>query len=326
MITRIKRMVRYNFPEKLIALIVAVVLWLVVMADQNPVIDGSFDVPLTRQNAPQGYRITESASTATIYVRAPRSFFINAEASSFQAFLNLDGLGEGTYPVKITPKIPQGFELSETIPATVDVTLDPFVNKQMVTELIVTGSPAPGITVARITKNMEAVTVVGPRSQIDTVTRVIGYVALSGNEKDFELEVPITAINADGREVALVRVMPETINVDVQLARGLSKKIVTVEPIFDDDADAGFEAKISRIDPAKIEIAGEVQIIGPLSSVPTEKISLKGEEKDFVKTVKLNLPDGVTVTDPNITVEVSVVNKNGANNADSTEQSENTAR
>ena len=49
---------------------------------------------------------------------------------------------------------------------------------------------------------METVTIEGAESDIKEVTRVIGYVGLAGNSDDFKLKVPLTAINADGREVA----------------------------------------------------------------------------------------------------------------------------
>ena len=54
---RIKSLFQRNLPAKIFALLVAIVLWFFVMNDQNPSIDGSFTVPLSVVNAPEGYKL-----------------------------------------------------------------------------------------------------------------------------------------------------------------------------------------------------------------------------------------------------------------------------
>ena len=54
MINRINSIFRRNLPAKILALCVAVILWVVVMNDQNPAIEGSFNVPLAVVNSPDG--------------------------------------------------------------------------------------------------------------------------------------------------------------------------------------------------------------------------------------------------------------------------------
>ena len=306
MITRVKNIFRYNLPVKAAALAVAVVLWLVIMAEQNPVIEGNFEVPIIVNNAPRGYKLTTSQTTAQISVQGLRSHLISAEAANFQAFVNLDELTEGVHSVEVMTNIPQNFELTELKPDHLKVTLDPYADRQIPAELIVTGQTAPNTTIAKVEKNIEIVTVSGPKSKVDTVTRVVGYVGLSGNSEDFSLNAPITAINADGREVSEVRVLPSSIIVSVQLARGLTRKIVNVIPILDNDLPAGYGAKITKVSPQKIEIAGESSVINSLDSVKTEKISLKDTTSNTSKMLRLALPAGVTVTDAVVAVEIEV--------------------
>ena len=54
MMTRLRGIVQHNLPAKIAALIVAVVLWLYVMNDQNPAMEGTYTVPVTIENAPDG--------------------------------------------------------------------------------------------------------------------------------------------------------------------------------------------------------------------------------------------------------------------------------
>ena len=329
MINRLKNIFRNNLPIKAASLAIAVVLWLVVMAEQNPVIEGTFDVPIMLNNAPHGYKIIPAQNTATITVQGLRSHLITAETTSFSAAVDLTDLTEGVHTVALTANFPQNFELVNIKPEQIRVTLDPYIDRQIPAELIVTGQPAPGTTVAKIDKNSDIVTVSGPKSKVDTVTRVVGYVGLSGNNEDFSLNAPITAINDDGREVSEVRVMPSSLVVSVQLARGLTRKIVGIVVPGVADVPDGFTAKIVKINPQKIEIAGEAATLETINDISTEKISLKGVSSNTAKMVKLSLPNGVTVTDPIVSVDILLVPieenaaKENANN-DTANQSANT--
>ena len=309
MMHRLSSMFRRNLPAKIIALLVATVLWVVVMNDQNPAIEGSFTVQLATVGAPSGYKITKSEDAVKIRVRGPRSLFVSAESSDFKAYVDLTGATDGAQECKVETVLPQGFELVSVTPETVTFTLDKLSEKQMRADIIVTGSSAQGTTVAKVTQTTQTVTIAGPQSALDSVVRVVGYVGLAGNNTDFDLDVPLTALNADGRQVPDVKVIPASTQVSVQLARGLTKKVVTVHPVLTNSLPEGLELGDVRTDPMKIEIAGDSAAIENLSSVDTESIDLSKLAKTTKSTVKLHLPDGVTVTNPEVTVSIEVAKK-----------------
>lgn len=76
MMSRLRGIVQHNLPVKLLALAVAIVLWLYVMNDQNPGMEGSYTVPVTVEHAPDGYQLSTDSETVTIRVRGPRSFLL----------------------------------------------------------------------------------------------------------------------------------------------------------------------------------------------------------------------------------------------------------
>ena len=309
MMMRIKSLFQRNLPAKIFALLVAIVLWFFVMNDQNPSIDGSFTVPLNVVNAPEGYKISRSDDTIKIKVRGPRSLFVSAAASEFKAYVSLDGVEEGRNSIKVQTVLPQGFELVEASPDVVTVTVEKIVQRQVKVDLIVTGASAQGTTVAKVEQNVSSVTVEGPKSSVDEVARVIGYVGLSGNKEDCNISVPLTAVNRDGREVEDDRVTPKSAEASVQLARGLSKKVVEIKPVFSGELPAGYVLDRVRIDPSKIEIAGASTILDSLTAIDTEKIPLATETKSFHKEVQLELPEGVTVTNKKVNVNIDIAEK-----------------
>ena len=305
MISRMRNIVQHNLPAKILALVIAVILWGYIMNDQNPSIESTYTVQLDVVNAPEGYKITKDAASVKLRVRGPRSLFVSASESDFKAYVDLSKVEEGKHAVKVQTVLPQGFELVEAKPDTVTFTLDRIVQKKMKAEFIVTGATAPGTTVAHIEPSVETVTIEGAASDIKEVTRVIGYVGLAGNGDDFSLKVPLTAINADGREVAGV-------TVSVQLARGLMKKIVTVKPVLGDGLASGYEVSSVKTDPVKIEVAGPENILSKLTSIETQKISLDGLTKTTDENVQLAPPDGVTVTNNSVTVHIEIKAKKKA--------------
>ncbi|MBQ1919581.1 MAG: hypothetical protein II176_02565 [Selenomonas sp.] len=310
MIARFRNLVQHNLAAKIVAVLVAVILWGYVMNDQNPSIEGSFNAQVKLINVPDGYKVTQSTETIKITVKGPRSLFAANGDKNFQAHVDMQEAksGKGSYKVKV--EMPQGFELVEVQPDTVDVELDPIVRRKVRADISVNGSPASGVTVAKVSQASAEVIIEGPSKAVSEVERVIGYVGLTNkNDVDFALQVPLTAINNDGREVQGIKIQPATMYVAVQMARGLTKKIVSIRPVTDNDLPQNLELVSMKPNPLQIEIAGAENIISNLTTVATEKISLADVVGNTDKTVKLALPPGVTVTNHDVLVRIVVKEK-----------------
>ena len=303
---RLQNIFQRNLVAKIIALLAAVILWSYVMNDQNPATDSTFTVQLTALNAPDGYKISYDNEKIKLKVKAPRSLFINLNEKDFKAYVDLKGLDAGTHQVDVKTSLPQGMELVEADPEQVMVTLDRIVSRKIKAEFIVSGAAGPDATVAHVKPDVEYVTIEGPESAVQTVSRVIGYVGLSGNTNDFQLQVPLTAINSDGREVSGVTVTPGNASVTVQMARGLNKKIVLIQPQVKQDLGEDYELVKVSTDPAKIEIAGDAKALAAMNSVSTEATSLAHVTKTTDKAARLTLPEGVTVTNQTVNVHIEV--------------------
>ncbi|MBQ5420433.1 MAG: hypothetical protein IIU24_10035 [Selenomonas sp.] len=310
MIARFRNLVQHNLAAKIVAVLVAVILWGYVMNDQNPSIEGSFNAQVKLINVPDGYKVTQSTETIKITVKGPRSLFAANGDKNFQAHVDMQEAksGKGSYKVKVD--MPQGFELVDVQPDTVDVELDPIVRRKVRADISVNGSPASGVTVAKVSQASAEVIIEGPSKAVSEVERVIGYVGLTNkNDVDFALQVPLTAINNDGREVQGITIQPATMYVAVQMARGLTKKIVSIRPVTDNDLPQNLELVSMKPNPLQIEIAGAENIISNLTTVATEKISLADVVGNTDKTVKLALPPGVTVTNHDVLVRIVVKEK-----------------
>ena len=312
MIARINNLFRRNLVEKFSAVVIATLLWFVVMDDQNPIIEGSYTVPLTFVDVPEGCKVLHNNQPIKMVLRGPRSYFVNYETKDFRAYSILNGLDEGDHEVKIEAKFPQGFELISLTPNQTQIKLDPYIERSMAVDLIVTGAPGANATVTSISQSSNTVTVIGSRTAVESATRVIGYVGLSGNKEDFSLQVPMTAYNDDGRAVKDVRVVPSLMNVDVTIELGLIKKIVPIEPEI--IVAEGFEVSSMTVDPEQVEIAGKEPVIIPIDKIKTQPITVPLGDTSIKQTVNLVVPEGVIVTEQTAIVTIELKPKSAATN------------
>ena len=306
MMTRLRSIVQHNLPVKIAAVIVAIVLWLYVMNDQNPAIDGSYQVPVTIENAPEGYQLGSDTDKVTIRVRGPRSLFVSADASDFHARVNLSDFAEGERAYTVETSIPYGFDLVNLSPDKITINLDRMIEKTLKASLTISGAPASGYTVDKVIQADEAVKVQGPRSLVDQVVHVAGHINLSGQSRDDVAQVTLVALNTDGREVAGVTLVPSSTEVTVKLARGLTRKVVEVQPHPRSDLAPNLKLEGVTVTPSRIEIAGTEDVISKISVIGTEEFSLADVRTTEKREVRLQLPEGVTVTNPHVTVEIKV--------------------
>lgn len=307
MITQILNIFRRNLLQKLIALTAAFLMWVYVMADQDPPIDGSYTVPLTISNAPYELMPICTYKTVIIETRAPRSNFVKYDANAFRVYANLEGLGEGDHTIVPRVIMPQGFELVETKPASVEVKLDSMSERQMPIELLMTGNVAQDSVVKDVRKSMDTVTVVGPKSFVDQAFRVYGTVNLSGNTSNFELQIPMRTVDDKENVIPFVRVVPSVITVSIDIESGFKKRIVPVVPEL--TAPDGWELTKVVVEPAQVEISGADSVVSPIVTLKTVPFTVQTGQKQFKGTLKLVVPEGVTAKSDEVTVSAEVIRR-----------------
>ncbi|MGP1367458.1 MAG: CdaR family protein [Schwartzia sp. (in: firmicutes)] len=301
---------RHKFVVKLFALLAATVLWFFVMSDQNPVMDSTISVPVTFIGAPERAKVMPSASDIKVKLRGPRSAFASIRREEIKAVLDLSDKEAGTHHLAVQALLPPGLEVVSLKPEYVDVFIDPLVHKRQSIHLISTGSVGAGFTVSRMTPDATHVFLDGAETAVDSVAQVLGYVPFGGDRMaDFDVRVPLSAVDADGRAVSEVTMEPEEISVHVQMARGLSKKVVEIKPIFEGTPAEGYAVTESRAEPARLEIAGDAAALDKISSLETAPITLTGATAPLRRTVSLVLPEGVTAPNRSVNVMVSIARR-----------------
>lgn len=309
------RIFQRNLPIKIMAILTAVILWFYVMNEQNPPIETTISREAQMVNVPEGTVASLEENKVRLKVRALRSYFVSASHNDFRAVVDVEDLPEGRTMEKVEVVLPHGFELLEVDPPELPVLVDSVVKRSVGISIVTTGAPADGVTLASAVGDLEQAELIGPRSKVKQVVKVIAYLPLTGHEKDFSQRVPLLPVNRQGRVVDDVSTVPSALTADVQLARGLSKKVVTVSPAVTGQLPEGYALDKITIVPAKIEIAGRKEVIDKIQSIATQDIDLSDIEPEELKngtqtvSVMLRPTPDVVVIDRMVKVEISTKKK-----------------
>ena len=300
MIKQLDNIFRRNKIQKFTALAVATALWFYVMSSQDPAMTGSYTVPVSVINTPRDVKATVEDKPIKVELKGARSNFAEYHDEDIHATVDIANLTEGEYDLPISVAFPKGFDLVDVTPDKLHVTIEPYVDRQINAEVIVTGSKISDAVIMNVSKSLETVTVVGAKTEVEKVQRIIGYVGLTDNEEDFEMQVPLSAVDSDGREVKNVRIVPSTITVKIDLETGVDKKTVPVTA--DITLPSGKTFSSITVEPNQIEITGKKEILEPITEIKTVPLTLPAVHDNFHGTLKINLPEGVTTSVDKVTV------------------------
>ncbi|VBB04887.1 Hypothetical protein LUCI_0093 [Lucifera butyrica] len=295
-----------NITAKILALILATVLWLYVMNEQNPPIEAGFTAMLETRNADGGYIVTNAPDAIQVKVRGPRSIIAGLQARDIRAYLDIRGLGEGKHTVKVHASVPASLELVEVNPDTVSVTIEKAINKQLPVEVSLSGTPADSLVVGKAVANPQQVTVEGPKSLVNEAQRVVAPVDLTGKNGDFDVSVPLRILGRDGKEIKGLTLYPGQVSVSLNLMKGVNKKILDIKTIVFGNLTPGVTLKRIITEPDKIEVSGPNDVLDKLDSVYTEPINVTGITKDTAREVKLQIKEGLVASQNSVIVHISV--------------------
>lgn len=284
-----------NLAAKILALIMAIILWMYVMNEQNPPVETSFSIPLEVQNLSGNYTVADAPETVKVKVRGLRNVVASLAAADIKAYLDLRGVTEGRQSVKVHVVIPPNLELAEVNPDQVMVRINTMAARQIPVEIHYLGTAVTGAMVGKAVAAPLQVTVQGPKSILDTVDRVIATVDLNAKNSDFTAESPLTVLSRDGKLVDGVSCNPMKVSIAVTMAKVPNKKVVEIKAQTYGEVGAGFVLKRIVVEPETIEIQGNIQEMEKTDVIYTVPINLTNLTKDTSQETKLQIKEGINV-------------------------------
>lgn len=280
-----------NWQLKIICFLLAIVLWFVIINEQNPLSEGSYTVPITVENLNSQYITSNVPKTVYVRLSGPRNTIINVGPSDIKAYIDLSDVQEGTVDVPIHVEIPSGTELKKQSMTSTKITVDVYTVKEFKLTPHIVGNLDEKDFISELKIVPEKVVVSGARRLIQEVSQAVIEVPVNQRNSDFALMAPIRLYDSEGSPVEGLEMTPWQSNVKVTIGHdAMSKSVPLNVNITGQTAN-----KTVTIQPTSIQIRGSADTLRSISSIDLPDINVENMKEE--KSWKVIIPpvDGINM-------------------------------
>lgn len=295
-----------NLHLKIVALLIAVTLWLSIVTGEFQEI--SLYVPVKLTNIPEGYVAVTDEHLINVHAKGPKSLVSEEKFSDVNIELDVSSMKPGYTDTMIKPdeiKMPPGIIVTDVQPSNIQIIVDSLILKEMKVAPTFIGEPALGYKVGSVTVYPENVKVKAAQSKIAEQNTVETLPVNLTDKKD-----PITYSIGMKSYEGIQEYMPPQVEVFVTFKEDIQEKEFDGIPIRPVLLHNGLKAKIS--DTLKIKVSGRVDLLQDdvLKSELYPTVDMSGVKSKGKYLRKININDSklfkvLKVEPEKVRVEVS---------------------
>lgn len=271
-----KKSLTNNIGLKLLAFLFAFMLWLLVVNIDDPVEEKTFDdIPVTIEHSElvtqdqKSYQVLDGTDTVSVTISATRSVIEKIEAGDIIATADMRELYlESQIPIEVT--VP-GYDISSAVASPRNMQVKIEKNKSDTFPITVTteGTVRDGYVLGSAKADPERVTVNGPESVIDRISKVVAAVDISGLSKDSSIDATLKYYDSDNTEISAEQLATNlgTTGVKVNVTLYHTAQIpVKIDTSGVTAADGYFITEVTWT-PEEIRLAGEPDVLDSIKEV-----------------------------------------------------------
>ncbi|NLE45480.1 MAG: hypothetical protein GX620_12230 [Chloroflexi bacterium] len=307
------RWVASNLPLVVLALLLALLAWLVATEESDPSRSGDYPqpIPVTLTNLPDGMIVVgEFSQRVQVGLRTTSSVWNSLALDDFEVTADLNGLGVGVHevPVQVTVR-KEPVRLLSVEPSEVVVELERYSERVVPVRVKIEGEPPLGYLRRAATLEPLEATVSGPESYVSQVIELTTVVSVQDAISDVEGQYRLRAVDQDGRSVPSVELSPDvtTVRIPIELSgyyRQLAVKVVTEGQVAE-----GYRITGIAVTPPAVTVFGSPDVIAALPGfIETDPIDIEGAQANVIVRPTLSLTGnvGVVIGEQPVEVRVSV--------------------
>lgn len=298
-----------NLTLKIFALIIAIILRSYVMSKENPIITKPI------RNVEVNLTNIESLEEQTLVIMEPKTARINIEISGkinslkdidekdIIATVDLSGYKEGNFRVPVYVEVPPEFKIVDYSPKEILFKFEKIIRKEGLVTLETTGELPKGYVLGEPEIKPQSVYIKGPRSWVDSVSKVLATVDIKDKTEDIKVTRPIKLVDGSGEDIRGVEL--EQGSVDVFIPIYQTKK-VPIELQTEGQLPDNHDIVDININPATIEVKGKKETLKGINSISTKIMDINSLVGKRNVLVELDIPDNVELVDPNQQVTITL--------------------
>jgi len=297
----------------IMALILAFIVWLVAVQQENPYERGIFPdaIPLqVRGQLAEDQQTLQDLGNTTVNlsIGAPRRTWETLSATDFSVYVDLDGLvsGSNDVDVQVLPLNPD-VDILDVQPERLRIQVEPVISKTVPIQVTLMDSPAVGYDTQPPLVTPQFITVTGPAPQVNQVTFGITEIYLRSARSRVETVTTVSPRNSQNQPVTRVTVEPNQVNVVVPIAQRAGRRTVAVVVEPEGQPADGYTVTNVQVEPATIVLLGSAEALQTVSGfIATPPLSIEGAVETVVERLVLNLPENVTAETDSVQVTVTI--------------------
>ncbi|QSX07905.1 hypothetical protein J0B03_08810 [Alkalibacter rhizosphaerae] len=294
----------------IISLIVAFVMWIYVIGDQDPKNSqryNNIDVKIRNEQVleDKGLVLANVLETSVdITISGRTSVLYNLPWRNFSAYVDLSSVTEkGSYELSVAIQgIPDTVDLENVSPATITVEIDRITQQNREIQVDFVGELPQGLQLTDHTVNPGTVVVEGGENVLARIQKVGGTIDMSEREEGFSEVLTLRAYDDQGQEVTGITLDPAEVTVTAAIGNNY---LLPVEAIVTGTPAEGFQIKEIQMTPANVAIISQGPT--PVEKIETEPINIEGIQEDAEVTAKLIIPNGLISASDLETVQIKIL-------------------
>lgn len=287
---------------KIVSVFLAVLLWFYVMNQGQ--LSGATNIISTRleyRNVAEGLTIE---GPENISVKLWGAF---QPAEEVKAYVDLNGLGEGTYQLPVNVDPVRGAMFSTPQPRTVQVEVKKLKEHIVSVRYEIIHNPPTGYQVLDVVTVPDRCVVKGEHEAVSRVSSVISPINLANVTDLTTFSSRLIPRDVNGNVVTGVRIVPEIVKSYAVVIPDQTSQRVPVKAIFSGTLENGYEMGEVVVNPNMLAVLGTPQQVKKIVELSTKTIDLNGKKSSFTEVVDVAVPGDIKVYPAQVTVSVQII-------------------
>ena len=287
----------------ILSAILAIMLWLYVITEQNPVINKDLSLPIRLINTDtllvnDLVLLDDESFNVSIRLRGNKNYLDSMNRTTVSAFVDLKEIrskGLVELPIDITG-IPLGVDIFWISSNRLSLNIDNIISEMLPVTLKVTGSTLNGTASMTPFVNPSEIMVKGAETIIDTINKAEVTIDITNMDKTVSKKAEVVLSDEQGNIVEGLDINPKQVDVVVPIE---NTKSVAIEADYrivpaDEHVLTGVE-----INPKTVNIVGKKEVLDSITKITTQKIEFLDVKNSIEQKITLVLPAGVEFVNKN---------------------------